>query len=162
MRLLLAAHIVTLSVTLLPAPGLAQSYYQAVLDGAQETPPNNSPGHGFACFYLDGDGMLYYEISYFGLWGVETRSHIHGPAPPGVSARYLYLLDLGNPKSGAVGPLTPEHIGYLNDSLLYVNIHTPNVSHGEIRGQILPVDGGCTVPVRGTTWGGIKALYRIP
>jgi hypothetical protein len=160
MRLLHAGLIVMLSVTLLPAPGSAQSYYRAVLDGAQETPPNNSPGHGIACFCLEGDGMLYYQISYFGLWGVETRSHIHGPAPPGVSARYLFLLDMGNPKCGGVGPLTPVQIGYLNDSLLYVNIHTPVVSHGEIRGQIVPFDKTCTVPVRNTTWGAIKALYR--
>ena len=160
MRFLLTGFIVILSVLLLPAPASAQSYYRAVLDGAQETPPNASRGHGVGCFSLDGDGMLYYEISYFGLWGEESRSHIHAPAPPGVSTSYIYILDKGNPKSGVLGPLTPEQIGYLNDSLCYVNIHTPVVSHGEIRGQILPSNEGCTVPIKVTTWGAIKALYR--
>ncbi len=161
MRLLRAWLIVTLSVILLPAPALAQSY-RAVLDGAQETPPNASPGHGIACFYLEGDNMLYYEIVYFDLWGVETRSHIHGPAPPGVSTFFFAILGLdeGSPKSGWVGPLTPAQVGYLNDSLCYVNIHTRVVPSGEIRGQIIPANEGCTVRSKNATWGAIKALYR--
>jgi len=160
MRSLLATLIATMAVTTVLPASVSAQYYRAVLDGSQETPPNASPGHGIGCFYLDDDGMLYYEVSFYGLWAFESRSHIHGPAAPGVSWSPLYLLDKGNPKFGVLGPLTPAQIGYLNDSLCYVNIHTPVVPHGEIRGQIVPADWTCTVPVRNTTWGGIKALYR--
>jgi len=58
----------------------------AVMEGAQEVPPNASPGLGIGFFTIDtAANLLSYDIRYAGLSGGETAAHIHGPAPVGVN-----------------------------------------------------------------------------
>src|SRR5260370_42380825 len=59
--------------------------YTAILTGGGETPPNGSPGTGFATYMLTGD-MLTVILSFSGLTVPATASHIHCCAPAGVNA----------------------------------------------------------------------------
>lgn len=60
--------------------------YAAVLDGASESPPNASPGTGFTTVdYDDAAHTLHVHVTFQGLLGTTTASHIHAPtAVPGV------------------------------------------------------------------------------
>jgi hypothetical protein len=60
--------------------------YEAVLDGANQSPPVASPGTGFATVIFDGSAnTMRVEVSFTGLLGTVTASHIHAPtAAPGV------------------------------------------------------------------------------
>ncbi len=54
-------------------------HYGANLDGPSESPPNASPGTGFAL--VDYDDVLHtmrVQITFSGLTGTTTASHIHG------------------------------------------------------------------------------------
>jgi hypothetical protein len=59
--------------------------YDATLDGPNESPPNASPGIGFA--QVDFDNVadtLQVEVAFSGLFGTTTASHIHAAtANPG-------------------------------------------------------------------------------
>lgn len=59
--------------------------YVAILDGPSESPPNASPGTGFATFEFDSvANTLLINFSFSGLVGTTTASHIHGgTAVPG-------------------------------------------------------------------------------
>jgi hypothetical protein len=61
--------------------------YTATLNGANEAPPNASPGTGFATVIIDTTAhTLFVDFSYSGLLGTTTASHIHCcTATPGVS-----------------------------------------------------------------------------
>ena len=52
--------------------------YQAILDGLSESPPNASPGTGFATVDYDNVAhTLYVDVTFSGLLGTTTASHIH-------------------------------------------------------------------------------------
>jgi hypothetical protein len=59
--------------------------YEAVLSGPNESPPNASPGTGLAFVnYDDSAHTLQVEITFSGLLGTTTASHIHAAtASPG-------------------------------------------------------------------------------
>jgi hypothetical protein len=59
--------------------------YDANLSGPNENPANSSPGTGFAqVVYDDSLHSLQIELTFSGLTGTTTASHIHAPAsPPG-------------------------------------------------------------------------------
>lgn len=53
--------------------------YQAILDGPSESPANASPGTGFATAVYDTVAhTLNLNVSFSGLTGTTTASHIHG------------------------------------------------------------------------------------
>lgn len=60
--------------------------YDAVLTGPGESPPNASPGTGFADVVFDNSAnTLHVVVSFSGLLGTTTASHIHAAtAIPGV------------------------------------------------------------------------------
>lgn len=69
------------------APAQAQTQvFIASLTGPNESPPNTSPGVGFSRVTLDPAAhTLRVEVSFSGLQGTTTASHIHTPtAVPGV------------------------------------------------------------------------------
>ena len=70
-----------------PASHAAILSFDAVLTGPQESPPNTSPGSGFATVEIDE--LLHtmeINISFAGLEGTTTASHIHCcTAPPGTA-----------------------------------------------------------------------------
>ena len=72
--------------------------YQANLDGPSESPPNASPATGFAQVdYDDALHTLFVDVSWSGLLGTTTASHIHaatltpGSGTAGVATTTPYL-----------------------------------------------------------------------
>jgi hypothetical protein len=110
---------------------------RATLDGAQEVPPNASPGVGTASVVVDlTANTLSLDLTFHGLLAAETNAHIHGPAPAGVSAGIKFGLPLGN-KKVAVWNYAQSDEADILAGLMYVNVHSGMFPGGEIRGQIV-------------------------
>jgi hypothetical protein len=72
--------VVILAFAFVLSAGLAsaQLVYQATLTGPAESPPNASPGTGFAeVDYFSSTHMLHVHATFSGLTGTTTASHIH-------------------------------------------------------------------------------------
>jgi len=135
--------------------------YVANLKGTNEVPSNSSPGTGTWTGVLNpSTKVLTYTLTFSGLTGTASASHIHGPAAAGVNANVLVnfaapptghtgTLTLNGSSGGATGTLNlgtaPISATISGDSLiklldagaLYVNVHSsPSFGGGEIRGQI--------------------------
>lgn len=71
--------------------------FTATLNGAQETPPNNSTASGTATLLLSPDEQTArVSLNFNGLSSAQTMAHIHGPAAPGVAGSILFPLPNGN------------------------------------------------------------------
>ena len=150
----------------------AQSYI-ANLNSAQEhNPANTSPATGSGTFTLNPDNTITYFVSYSGLIGNWSASHIHGndTSFPGSDAGILFTLN-NTPNgthagtlSGTTAALTAQQLNWLQVGTLYANIHTSGTGGfpgGEIRGQILPVPEPSTWALMGfSTLGLIWTLRR--
>jgi cysteine-rich repeat protein len=114
--------------------------FAAVIDGAQETPPNLSPASATGTFVMDtvADTLSFNVVIVVPPPTGEILAHIHGFAPPGVPAGILMPLPLGSPKIG-VWNFLPAQEANIIAGLTYVNIHSNALPGGEIRGQILRV-----------------------
>ena len=109
--------------------------FTATLTGAQETPPNSSTGTGTAALLLSPDEKTArLSLNFNGLSSGQTVAHIHGPAPPGVSAPPLVDLPVGQVSDFPI-TLTAAQVQDLKNGLLYINVHSTNFPTGEIRGQ---------------------------
>ena len=109
--------------------------FTATLNGAQETPPNNSPATGRATLLLSPDEKTArLSVTFSALSSTQTDAHIHGPAAPGVSAAPVFHLPLGQISDFQI-TLTPSQVQDLKNGLLYLNVHSSNFPAGEIRGQ---------------------------
>ena len=109
--------------------------FTATLNGAQETPQNNSTATGRATLLLSPDektGRV--SVTFNGLSSTQTDAHVHGPAAPGVSAAPVFPLPLGQISDFQI-TLTPSQVQDLKNGLYYINIHSSNFPAGEIRGQ---------------------------
>lgn len=109
--------------------------FTATLNGAQETPPNNSTATGQATLLLSPDeksGRV--SVTFNSLSSTQTDAHIHGPAAPGVAAPPIFPLPLGQISDFQI-TLTPSQVQDLKNGLFYVNVHSSNFPAGEIRGQ---------------------------
>ena len=113
--------------------------FDAVLDGAQAGTTSAAGGAGH--FVLShAHERLAYNYTITGIVD-ETASHIHNQNEGGAVVRNT---GVGQSKSGEwdyddVPALTIARVIDLNNSQLYVNVHTPTYPAGEIRGQLLPV-----------------------
>src|SRR5262245_15336807 len=125
----------------------AQSYI-ANLNSAQEhNAANTSPAIGFGTFTLNANNTITYNVTYSGLIGDWTASHIHGSATsfPGSDAGVLFGLNntptttRAGTLSGTTAALTATQLGWLSAGTLYANIHSVAWSGGEIRGQLVLV-----------------------
>ena len=77
-KLLLALIAPLLLAFLAPATHAAILQYDAFLSGPNESPPNASPGTGFATVSYDNSAhTLLVDVSFSGLLGTTTASHIH-------------------------------------------------------------------------------------
>lgn len=94
-------------------------------------------------------GMLSWRLTFRGLTGRATASHIH-LAKAGVAGPVAVAL-CGPCRSGVRGTakLKARTVTALLAGRAYVNVHTAKNPAGEIRGQIRK--GGTTVPPPGTT-----------
>ena len=118
--------------------------FTATIDGPQANAcaGTGSAGTGTGTFTLDTDtGLVNYNITFSGLSGTETVSHVHGAAAACASASPAYNLPLGDPKIGSTTLNASSQADMIN-GLHYVNIHSTVDGGGEIRGQVLqvPVD----------------------
>jgi len=108
----------------------------AVLDGAQETPPNasNATGTGIA-FLHEPDNRIVYTVRTTGLVNV-TAAHIHTGAR-GVAGPVLEGIT-GGPADycGVTRRLTDAEVTTTKANGLYFNVHTAAFPGGEIRGQM--------------------------
>jgi len=145
--------------------------YTADLNGNKVVPPTVSSGTGFAD--IDYDNILHtlsLKVTFSGLSGNVTASHIHSPGlptqnagvattvptfpgfPSGVtSGNYVHTLDMTlatsyNPafitsNGGAVPGAEAALATSLAAGTAYYVIHTTLFPGGEIRGQLTPVPG---------------------
>jgi hypothetical protein len=79
-----------------------------------------------------------------GLTAPATIAHIHGPAGAGTNASVLFpFTGVPSATSGAIPEqsfaISPTQLGYLQNGLLYMNVHNSVYPGGELRGQILLV-----------------------
>ena len=117
----------------------AQVKYSAKLDGASETPPNDSKGTGALDAQFDtATKVLTWTVTYSGLTGPATAAHFHGPAPAGKAAGVMVPIksDLASPIKGSA-TLTEDQEKALTAGEIYFNIHTEAHKAGEIRGQLM-------------------------
>lgn len=126
-----------------------ETEFSAPLAGANEVPPVESAATGQVSLLLT-ETTLTISGTYEGLTVTEGGAHIHGPADVEATADILFPLEFSNdtgqiqttidlaaPENAAFGPAT---FGYLQNRLLYANLHTEASPSGEIRGQLLPAD----------------------
>ena len=79
-RLLPALLAPLLLALLVPTAHAAMLQYDAFLSGPSESPPNSSSGTGFATVDYDNSAhTLLVDVSFTGLLGPTTASHIHAP-----------------------------------------------------------------------------------
>jgi hypothetical protein len=82
MKFLLSTFLTLLFAVIgLPSQGLTLPItYTARLSGPNESPPNASPGTGFARVIFDSSThLLNVHVTFSGLLGTTTASHIHAP-----------------------------------------------------------------------------------
>ena len=141
-------------------PARGQAIYSGALDGASVTPPNASTGTGTSEVTLEGDQLLV-DLSFSGLLGPTTASHIHCCAIPpsnvGVAVNYLgfptgvtsgtyantfdltsagtYLAAFINFNGGTVGGARAALLTGLAAGWAYTCVHTTSFGGGEIRSQ---------------------------
>jgi hypothetical protein len=158
-----------------------QLAFVTTLTGAQEVPPNASPGIGSALVTVDTvTNMLTINVSFSGLLSPTVASHIHCCVPPGANAgvatavptfpgfplgvttgTYLQTFDLTlastyNPafitaNGGTVAGAQAAFIAGLVNGQTYLNIHTSMFQGGEIRGQLQAVPEPATLLLMGTS-----------
>ena len=113
--------------------------YSAKMDGASETPPNDSKGTGMVDAKFDSaTKMLSWTITYSGLTGPATAAHFHGPAPVGKPAGVMVPItgSVDSPIQGSA-KLTDDQAKALTTGMMYFNVHTAAHKGGEIRGQLM-------------------------
>lgn len=111
--------------------------FTAVLNAAQEVPPNGSAATGTAVGFLHlPDQRFVYVVDSTGLVNV-TAAHVH-VAGAGVNGPIVFPLNGTGGTYGGVSPrLTAAQVASLQSGGNYVNIHTTTNPGGEIRGQLL-------------------------
>jgi hypothetical protein len=133
----------TLAALLLAAPSAHATpilVYQAFLSGAGENPPNATTGTGYGTVTLD-DAMDAFtvDLTWQGLTGPAAAGHIHGPAPVGTNAAVIFPFGITPGVNGhftGTFAINATQLGWLQDGLLYMNLHTAQFGAGEIRGQL--------------------------
>lgn len=186
-KTLLGVPLLGLLATSAPANILT---YDANLSGPAESPPNASPGTGFATVSYDNSAhTLSINLSFSGLLGTTTASHIHAATvvpgtgtagvatttpyfagfPIGVtSGTYNNVLDLTlassyNPAyNGGGSPASDEAAlaAAMAADEAYLNIHTTVVPGGEIRGFLVLVPEPSSMALLGLAGGALAWALR--
>ncbi len=165
--------------------------FTTTLRGTNEVPPNASAGIGVAVVTIDPvSHMLTVNVSFSGLTGLTTASHIHCCSAVGVNASvatttptfpnfplnvtagtYFNIFDMTqastfNPAfvtaQGGLAAAEAAFIAGMQAGQTYFNIHTTIFPGGEIRGQLQAVPEPATLILLGIglAGGAGKALRR--
>lgn len=121
------------------------NHFTARMDGAQEVPPAATPGVGVAELSIGATGVASIVVSYGGLLGAPTASHIHLGAVGTNGGVAVPLTASGGQFVATFTPSTAQ-LTALRGGQWYVNVHSTLFPGGEIRGQL----GPATLP---TTYG---------
>jgi hypothetical protein len=122
----------------------ALSTYQANLLGTNEVVANLSTASGAGAVVLSPDqSTIFVNLNFTGLSTNATAAHIHGPAGAGTNASVLFpFTGVPGATSGAIPQqsfaITSTQVGYLQNGLLYMNVHDATYPNGEIRAQLVP------------------------
>jgi hypothetical protein len=116
--------------------------YTVTLDGASETPPNDSKAKGTGeVSYDTATKTLSWNFTYDGLTGPAKAAHFHGPAGPGEKAPPVVPLsgELASPIKGSAvfNDQQDQAISGGKWNNWYFNVHTEKYPDGEIRGQVV-------------------------
>jgi len=142
--------------------GKRQEVVRAQLVGYSEVPSQSVPGVGFFRAVIDEDaGTITYKLSYEGV--AITQSHLHfGSHHTNGGISVFLCTNLGNNAAAQLCPAAPaeisgviqaghilavttqgmeagnfaELLAAIRSGNVYVNIHSPTVPTGEIRGQL--------------------------
>lgn len=113
--------------------------YDVDLRGANEVPPNDSPGSGKARITFDTDTRaVTWAVTYSGLTGAVTGAHFHGATDAGRNAGIVihFRGSLDSPITGST-VLTEAQAADFQAGRWYVNVHTARHPGGELRGQVV-------------------------
>lgn len=112
--------------------------------GAQEVPPNASPGTGTIIgAYNSITNTIFYTINFSALMANTIAAHFHAAALPGVNASVI-IAHVGFPTGVTAGIFSKSDVftdgqeANLLAGLVYSNIHSSLFPGGEIRAQITP------------------------
>jgi len=146
-----------------PAAVLAAEPFVANLTPDAEVPPATVPdgyaGAGSASVVIsDDESQIEVEVTFDGLTGAPSGSHIHYAAE-GAAGPIIFPLDHtgGSPINQTLteadftapdpgqGPQTyAEALAAIRDGMTYINVHTEANPPGEIRGQIMELPDTAT------------------
>jgi len=138
-------------------PKGSDNEFVSALSAANEIPSNPSTATATATYTVSGDTVSY-AITYSGLSGPPTQSHIHvgtetvnggvvvpfSGLPNAASGSFSGTFTSANVAAGSAGGVTITKndlnslISAMQKGQAYTNIHTTARPAGEIRGQILP------------------------
>lgn len=148
----------------LAAPGAAPAayfVYAANLDGPSESPPNASPGTGFALLYVDTTAHTFrIDVDFTGLTGTTTAAHIHGPtATPGTGTAGVMTRTpsfLGFPTGASAGSYDVTYdmtlAGTWNPAFVTANGGTPAGAEAAFTAAV--ADGKAYLNLHTSTFGG--------
>lgn len=136
------AAMVSIAGLLLALTVQAANYeFNFPLEGSQEVPPSGSAGTGSCVVSLnDVTGAVSVDCSFSGLGSEAAAAHIHGLAPVGVNAGVLLALSPTAATSGTIsgaGTLDASSTQGMINGETYINLHSQNISSGELRGQVV-------------------------
>jgi hypothetical protein len=104
------------------------------MSGSQDVPPTDSTAIG-ACHADLADDATSVAVSCRHNIANPIGSHLHDGFP-GVDGPIVFDFPNNNPFSGNA-PLTPRLVADFAAGFLYTNVHSPNYTDGEIRGQLI-------------------------
>lgn len=117
---------------------LAQSYFSAALEGAQEVPPVATAGRGWGIVRVDATNNVSIFVYYEALTAAPIAAHLHTGAVGVSGGIVLGLAPAGTNAYSGSGVLSAAQVAGIFANNTYLNVHTPANPGGEIRGQVVP------------------------